>query len=50
MKTTIQLVHVVHITHLKSVHLRKPCKINVSKVQVQQVHFSNPVQMHQLRV
>ena len=46
MKATIQLVHVVHITHSKSVHLRKPRKINISKAKVQRVHFSSPVQMH----
>ena len=49
MKTPIYLVHVVHITPSKHVHLCKPFKINASREEVHEVHFNNSMQMHQLK-
>ena len=46
---TIYLVHVVHITPSKHVHLRKPFKINTSKRRCTEVHFNNSMQVHQLK-
>ena len=46
----IYLVHVVHITPSKHVHLRNPFKINTSREEVHEVHFNNSMQVHQLKV
>lgn len=44
----IYLVHLVHITPSKHVHLCKPFKINASRAEVHEVHFNNSMHMHQL--